>query len=224
MPGNTRPTGEGHAQRRRQCSPASTRSVVSRVVNGDPKLSGGARRPGGACRRPSTSSATGPTPPRARPPHRAGVHVRPVHPRLRQPGCTPRSSKGAEAGGRPARLRPDDGEFGRACAFGLAHYLDLLGQGPGPTGCCFAGGGVGLRARTAARLQSAVGCWSTRRSPGSHRYVILDDERGQPPRRRPTSSLSATGASPHVAGPESADTARRRRAGVPVGDGKGAGP
>ncbi|PXY29080.1 LacI family transcriptional regulator [Prauserella sp. PE36] len=93
---------------------------------------------------------------------------------------------------------------------GLQHYLDLLGQSR-VDGLLFAGEESGHELE---RLRSASVPWLlvNRRIEGSRRYVVLDDERGS---GLAVEHLAALGHRriAHLAGPETADTARRRRAG-----------
>ncbi|HEY4463118.1 MAG TPA: LacI family DNA-binding transcriptional regulator [Streptosporangiaceae bacterium] len=93
---------------------------------------------------------------------------------------------------------------------GRAHYIDLLAQGR-VDGMLFAGdeSGHDLEQFRALRLPWLL---VNRRTEGSRRYVILDDERGS---QLAVEHLIALGHRriAHIAGPETADTARRRRAG-----------
>jgi LacI family transcriptional regulator len=93
---------------------------------------------------------------------------------------------------------------------GLAHYIDLLAQGR-VDGMLFAGdeSGHDLEQFRALGLPWVL---VNRRIEGSRRYIILDDERGS---RLAVEHLIALGHRriAHIAGPETADTARRRRAG-----------
>jgi LacI family transcriptional regulator len=93
---------------------------------------------------------------------------------------------------------------------GRGHYEDLLAQGR-VDGLLFAGDESGheLELLRAMRLPWIL---VNRRIPGSQRYVILDDERGS---ELAVAHLLALGHRKiaHLAGPETADTARRRRAG-----------
>lgn len=93
---------------------------------------------------------------------------------------------------------------------GLRHYLDLLGQGR-VDGLLFAGEESG---HALEQLRTAEVPWVlvNRTLEGSHRYVVLDDERGS---RLAVDHLVSLGHRriAHVAGPEGADTGRRRRAG-----------
>jgi LacI family transcriptional regulator len=93
---------------------------------------------------------------------------------------------------------------------GRAHYIDLLAQGR-VDGMLFAGdeSGNDLEQFRALRLPWVL---VNRRIEGSRRYIILDDERGS---RLAVEHLIALGHRriAHIAGPETADTARRRRAG-----------
>lgn len=93
---------------------------------------------------------------------------------------------------------------------GLRHYLDLLGQGR-VDGLLFAGEESG---HELAQLRTSDVPWVlvNRRLAGSHRYVVLDDERGS---RLAVEHLVSLGHRriAHLAGPEGADTGRRRRAG-----------
>jgi LacI family transcriptional regulator len=93
---------------------------------------------------------------------------------------------------------------------GVDHYVNLFGQGR-VDGLLFAGEESG---RELERLRSLHLPWVlvNRRVPGSDRYVVLDDEGGA---RLAVDHLVALGHRhlAHVAGPETADTARRRRAG-----------
>lgn len=90
------------------------------------------------------------------------------------------------------------------------YYVDLLAQGR-VDGLLFAGNESGHELE---QLRSLRLPWVlvNRRIDGSHRYVILDDERGS---RLAVEHLIGLGHSriAHLAGPETADTARRRRAG-----------
>jgi LacI family transcriptional regulator len=90
------------------------------------------------------------------------------------------------------------------------HYIDLLAQGR-VDGLLFAGDESGheLEQFRALRLPWVL---VNRRVDGSRRYVILDDERGS---RIAVEHLIGLGHRriAHLAGPETADTARRRRAG-----------
>lgn len=93
---------------------------------------------------------------------------------------------------------------------GLAHYLDLLGQGR-VDGLLFAGEDS---EHALAQLRTAEVPWVlvNRRIPGSRRYVVLDDERAS---RLAVTHLAELGHRhiAHLAGPEAADTGRRRHAG-----------
>jgi LacI family transcriptional regulator len=93
---------------------------------------------------------------------------------------------------------------------GLRHYLDLLGQGR-VDGLLLAGEETGDEL---GQLRSASVPWVlvNRSVPGSRRYVVLDDERGS---RLAVEHLINLGHRriAHLAGPEGADTGRRRRAG-----------
>jgi LacI family transcriptional regulator len=93
---------------------------------------------------------------------------------------------------------------------GRDHYIDLLAQGR-VDGMLFAGdeSGHDLERFRALRLPWVL---VNRRLEGSRRYVILDDERGS---QLAVEHLIALGHRriAHIAGPETADTARRRRAG-----------
>jgi LacI family transcriptional regulator len=93
---------------------------------------------------------------------------------------------------------------------GRDHYINLLAQGR-VDGMLFAGDESGheLEQFRALRLPWML---VNRRIEGSHRYVILDDERGS---QLAVEHLIALGHRriAHIAGPETADTARRRRAG-----------
>ena len=93
---------------------------------------------------------------------------------------------------------------------GRDHYIDLLAQGR-VDGMLFAGdeSGHDLEQFRALRLPWVL---VNRRIEGSRRYVILDDERGS---QLAVEHLIALGHRriAHIAGPETADTARRRRAG-----------
>ena len=93
---------------------------------------------------------------------------------------------------------------------GLRHYLDLLGQGR-VDGLLFAGEESGHELE---QLRASKVPWVlvNRRAEGSHRYVILDDERGSQLAVDHLVSLGHRRIA-HLAGPEGADTARRRRAG-----------
>jgi LacI family transcriptional regulator len=95
-------------------------------------------------------------------------------------------------------------------ALGRAHYIDLVAQGR-VDGLLFAGdeSGHDLEQFRALRLPWVL---VNRRLEGSRRYVILDDERGG---RLAAGHLIGLGHRriAHIAGPETADTARRRRAG-----------
>jgi LacI family transcriptional regulator len=97
-----------------------------------------------------------------------------------------------------------------AVGLGAEHYIDLLAQGR-VDGLLFAGDESGHEFE---RLRAAGLPWVlvNRRIEGSRRYVILDDERGS---RLAVEHLIALGHRRigHIAGPETADTARRRRAG-----------
>jgi len=93
---------------------------------------------------------------------------------------------------------------------GLQHYLDLVGQSR-VDGLLFAGEESGHELE---RLRAAAVPWLlvNRSVEGSRRYVVLDDARGS---ALAVEHLVALGHRriAHLAGPESADTARRRRAG-----------
>lgn len=93
---------------------------------------------------------------------------------------------------------------------GVDHYIDLFGHGR-VDGLLFAGeeSGRELEQLRALRLPWVL---VNRRIEGSDRYVVLDDEHGS---RLAVEHLVALGHRriAHVAGPETADTARRRRAG-----------
>ncbi len=93
---------------------------------------------------------------------------------------------------------------------GRDHYIDLLAQGR-VDGMLFAGdeSGHDLEQFRALRLPWVL---VNRRIEGSRRYVILDDERGS---QLAVEHLIALGHRriAHIAGPETADTARRRRVG-----------
>lgn len=93
---------------------------------------------------------------------------------------------------------------------GLSHYLDLLGQGR-VDGLLFAGEESG---HELAQLRTAEVPWVlvNRTLAGSQRYVVLDDERGS---RLAVDYLVSLGHRriAHLAGPDGADTGRRRRAG-----------
>jgi len=93
---------------------------------------------------------------------------------------------------------------------GRDHYIDLLAQGR-VDGMLFAGDESG---HDLERFRALGLPWLlvNRRIEGSRRYVILDDERGS---RLAVEHLIALGhrSIAHLAGPETADTARRRRAG-----------
>jgi LacI family transcriptional regulator len=93
---------------------------------------------------------------------------------------------------------------------GTEHYVALLAQGR-VDGLMFAGDESGheLEQLRATRLPWVL---VNRRTEGSRRYVILDDERGS---ELGVEHLLALGhlRIAHLAGPETADTARRRRAG-----------
>lgn len=93
---------------------------------------------------------------------------------------------------------------------GLRHYLDLLGQGR-VDGLLFAGEESGHELE---QLRASAVPWLlvNRRIEGSHRYVVLDDERGSGLAVEHLVSLGHRRIA-HLAGPEGADTARRRRAG-----------
>ncbi|HEY2205142.1 MAG TPA: LacI family DNA-binding transcriptional regulator [Pseudonocardia sp.] len=108
---------------------------------------------------------------------------------------------------------------------GLEQYLDLLGQGR-VDGLLFAGEDAG---HELAQLRSSLVPWVlvNRRVPGSLRHVLLDDERAG---RLAVEHLVELGHRRigHLAGPTGADTARRRRDGyltamadaaLPVADG-----
>jgi LacI family transcriptional regulator len=93
---------------------------------------------------------------------------------------------------------------------GVDHYVDLFGQGR-VDGLLFAGEESG---RELERLRALGVPWVlvNRRIEGTDRYVVLDDEHGS---RLAVDHLVALGHRliAHVAGPETADTARRRRIG-----------
>jgi LacI family transcriptional regulator len=93
---------------------------------------------------------------------------------------------------------------------GRDHYIDLLAQGR-VDGMLFAGDESGheLEQFRTLRLPWVL---VNRRIEGSRRYVILDDERGS---QLAVEHLTGLGHRriAHIAGPETADTARRRRAG-----------
>jgi LacI family transcriptional regulator len=93
---------------------------------------------------------------------------------------------------------------------GLRHYLDLLGQGR-VDGLLFAGEESGHELE---QLRASKVPWVlvNRRAEGSQRYVILDDEQGSQLAVDHLVSLGHRRIA-HLAGPEGADTARRRRAG-----------
>jgi len=93
---------------------------------------------------------------------------------------------------------------------GRDHYVDMLAQGR-VDGMLFAGdeSGHDLERFRALRLPWVL---VNRRIEGSRRYVVLDDERGS---QLAVEHLIGLGHRriAHLAGPEAADTARRRRAG-----------
>jgi LacI family transcriptional regulator len=93
---------------------------------------------------------------------------------------------------------------------GLQHYLDLLGQGR-VDGLLFAGedSGHALAHLLAADVPFVL---VNRSVPGSQRYVVLDDERAS---RLAVAHLAELGHRriAHLAGPEVADTSRRRQSG-----------
>jgi LacI family transcriptional regulator len=183
------------------------RSVVSRVVNGDPKLNIRPEtrqrvletidklgyRPNAAARSLRTARA-----------YMFGLFIpdfaNPVYAEI---------IKGAETAA--ARLG-----YGLMTAssegvrLGLSHYIDLLGQGR-VDGLLFAGDDSGHEGE---RLRALGLPWVlvNRRMPGSERYVVLDDEHGS---HLAVDHLVALGHRriAHLAGPDTADTARRRRAG-----------
>jgi LacI family transcriptional regulator len=90
---------------------------------------------------------------------------------------------------------------------GLAHYLDLLGQGR-VDGLLFAGEESG---HELAQLRTSQVPWVlvNRTLAGSHRYVILDDERGSELAVEHLVELGHRRIA-HLAGPAGADTGRRR--------------
>ncbi|MQA77423.1 MAG: LacI family DNA-binding transcriptional regulator [Streptosporangiales bacterium] len=183
------------------------RSVVSRVINGDPRLNVRPEtrqrvldtveklgyRPNAAARSLRTARA-----------YMYGLFIpdfaNPVYAEI---------IKGAEAAA--GRLG-----FGLMTAssvgvgLGVEHYADLLAQGR-VDGMLFAGEESG---RELERLRDRRIPWLlvNRRVEGSDRYVILDDEDGS---KRAVEHLVSLGhvRIGHVAGPEIADTARRRKAG-----------
>jgi LacI family transcriptional regulator len=183
------------------------RSVVSRVVNGDPKLSVRPEtrrrvqetidklgyRPNAAARSLRTARA-----------YMYGLFIpdfaNPVYAEI---------IKGAERAAGQLGYGLMTASSG-GVRIGLAHYLDLLGQGRAD-GLLFAGEESGHELE---QLRGSKVPWVlvNRRSPGSHRYVILDDERGSLLAVDHLVSLGHRRIA-HIAGPESADTARRRRAG-----------
>jgi LacI family transcriptional regulator len=93
---------------------------------------------------------------------------------------------------------------------GVAHYMELFGQGR-VDGLLFAGEEPG---RELEQLRTLAVPWLlvNRRIPGVDRYVVLDDEEGS---RLAVQHLVDLGHRriAHIAGPETADTARRRRIG-----------
>jgi LacI family transcriptional regulator, galactose operon repressor len=93
---------------------------------------------------------------------------------------------------------------------GLPHYLDLLGQGR-VDGLLFAGEDAG---HALSQLRAADVAWVlvNRRIPDSQRYVVLDDEHAS---RLAVAHLTELGHRriAHLAGPRDADTGRRRHAG-----------
>jgi len=93
---------------------------------------------------------------------------------------------------------------------GLEHYLDLLGQGR-VDGLLFAGEESG---HELAQLRTSQVPWVlvNRTLAGSQRYVILDDERASELAVNHLLELGHRRIG-HLAGPDGADTARRRRAG-----------
>ncbi|MBK1783943.1 LacI family DNA-binding transcriptional regulator [Prauserella cavernicola] len=93
---------------------------------------------------------------------------------------------------------------------GLAHHLALLGQGR-VDGLLFAGEETGHELE---QLRTSAVPWLlvNRRIEGSRRYVVLDDERGSGLAVEHMVALGHRRIA-HLAGPEGADTARRRRAG-----------
>ncbi|MDT7608082.1 MAG: LacI family transcriptional regulator [Pseudonocardiales bacterium] len=98
----------------------------------------------------------------------------------------------------------------RGVRLGLEHYLDLLGQGR-VDGLLFAGEESG---HELAQLRGSQVPWVlvNRTIAGSHRYVILDDARGSELAVNHLVELGHRRIA-HLAGPEGADTARRRLAG-----------
>jgi LacI family transcriptional regulator len=183
------------------------RSVVSRVVNGDPNLNVRPEtrrrvqeaierlgyRPNAAARSLRTARA-----------YMFGLIIpdfaNPVYAEI---------IKGAEqAAGRLGYglMTASSGEV----SSGRRHYLDLLAQNR-VDGLLFAGEESGHELE---RLRAAKVPWLlvNRRVKGSHRYVVLDDERAS---RLAVDHLAALGhrGIGHLAGPEEADTARRRYSG-----------
>jgi LacI family transcriptional regulator len=94
--------------------------------------------------------------------------------------------------------------------FALPHYLELIGQGR-VDGLLFAGEETGHELEQ-LRASNIPWVLVNRRTEGSHRYVILDDERAG---HITVDHLVALGHTriAHLAGPAGADTAHRRRAG-----------
>ena len=183
------------------------RSVVSRVINDDPKLS---IRPATRQRVLETIDKLGYRPNAAARSLRTarsymlGLFIpdfaNPVYAEI---------IKGAEteAGKLGYALMTASSEGVRQ---GVDHYVDLFGQGR-VDGLLFAGEESG---RELEQLRSLRLPWVlvNRRVPGSDRYVVLDDEHGS---KLAVDHLVALGHRriAHVAGPETADTARRRRTG-----------
>jgi LacI family transcriptional regulator len=99
---------------------------------------------------------------------------------------------------------------GGSSRLGLAQYLNLLGQGR-VDGLLFAGEDS---EHALGQLRAAGLPWVlvNRRIEGSDRYVVLDDERAS---RLAVAHLAGLGHRriAHLAGPEHADTGRRRKAG-----------
>ncbi|WP_212913265.1 LacI family DNA-binding transcriptional regulator [Streptomyces sp. TS71-3] len=93
---------------------------------------------------------------------------------------------------------------------GVEHYVDLFGQGR-VDGLLFAGDETG-RELEQLRILRVPWVMVNRRITGTDRYVVLDDEQGSGLAVDHLLSLGHRRIA-HIAGPETADTARRRRMG-----------